>query len=356
MMHVLFLKPLKQMPMKAKIYTSLLLTLFIASAKAQCPFDPFVTPSNLILCPNTTDTLWTQVYDSYQWYKDGNIIPGATNQYYVVDHFLDGGSYFAVEATDSSCAEMSPQVLVDGWAFLLPFVIQEGDQGWFDGQYLHLCNGDTLILIMGLPYDVNIQWYDGLAPIPGATDDTLLVTTSGSYTVEGAPSICPNFLQQLGLYIDVLFHQPIVPVITLVNDTLWANPNANSYQWYLNSAVISGATNQWYYPTASGSYTVSVTDTNQCSAISAPFVVTDVEEIFAIGKIRITYNGSFISVHTRGCPEDELRLYDATGRLKQKFSGKPSYEINSQLYEDGIYLLTLQCGKERFRQKIILQK
>src|SRR5215510_8040249 len=104
-----------------KIYTSALMFLLFVSANAQCPFDPTVTPNNLILCPNESDTLWTQVYDSYQWYKDGNLIPGATNQYYVVNAFTDGGSYFAVSATASSCTEMSPQVLVDGWAFLPPF-------------------------------------------------------------------------------------------------------------------------------------------------------------------------------------------------------------------------------------------
>lgn len=342
--------------MKRKIYSSLLFSLFLVSARAQCPFDPFVTPSNLILCPNTTDTLWTQPYDSYQWYKDGNIIPGATSQYLVVDYFLDGGSYFSVEATDSSCTEMSPQVLVDGWAFLLPFVIQEGDQGWFDGQYLHLCDGDTLILILGLPYDINIQWFDGFTPIPGATDDTLLVTTSGSYTVEGAPTICPNFIQQLGVSIDVIFHQPVVPVITLVNDTLYANPTANSYQWYLNASVIPGATNQWYYPTSPGSYTVSVVDSNQCPALSAPFIILDIEEKNSVDELNISYDGTDISVRTGGCAGNELNIYDATGRLHQKFSGGMSYEINTGSYQKGIYLLTLQCGKELFVRKIMVQK
>src|SRR5687768_10000242 len=116
--------------MKRNIYTTLLFSLIFVSVKGQCPFDPLVTPSNLILCPNESDTLWTQVYDSYQWYKDGNPIPGATNQYYVVNQFADAGSYFSVSATDSSCTEMSPQVLVDGWAFLPPFVMHQGDLGW----------------------------------------------------------------------------------------------------------------------------------------------------------------------------------------------------------------------------------
>jgi hypothetical protein len=268
---------------------------------------------------------------------------------------MDAGDYFSVEATDSNCTEMSPQVLVDGWAFLPPFVIQEGDQGWFDGLYLHLCQGDTLILILGQPYEVNIQWYNGFNPIPGATDDTLLVTASGSYSVEGAPSICPNFILQLGVHIDVIVHQPVVPFITFVNDTLYANPNATSYQWYFYLNPIPGATNQWYYPTQPGSYTVSVADTNQCTAMSSPFVIVGLESIRAPHELNIIYNGDIISVEN-ACVNSELKIYDVTGRLKEKSSGKNQYRIPAEDYEDGMYLVTLQCDRETFRKKILIEK
>lgn len=154
--------------------------------------NPTITPNNLILCPNTSDTLFTEVWDSYQWYKDGTLIPNATNQYYVVSAFNDGGSMFSVEATLNTCSQMSEGVLVDGWAFLSPTVITEGLSDT-------LCIGDTLLLIMGLPYDTLIQWTRNTIPIPGATNDTLIVTTAGSYSVSGAPSICPGYVQNLGL-------------------------------------------------------------------------------------------------------------------------------------------------------------
>jgi len=62
------------------------------SSVAQCPFDPTVTPADLILCPNSQGELATQSYDSYQWYKEGNPIPGATGQTLVVDAYNDSGS------------------------------------------------------------------------------------------------------------------------------------------------------------------------------------------------------------------------------------------------------------------------
>lgn len=164
-----------------------------------CVHNPTVTPNNLILCPNTTDTLWTQPYDSYQWYKDGNLIPNATNQYYVVSAFNDAGSSFKVNATLNACAEMSPEVLVDGWAFLGVTVITEGLQDT-------LCAGeDTLLLIMGMPYDTHIQWTKGGVPLQGEINDTLIVTTSGLYSVSGAPSTCPNYIQNLGFDLEYTF-------------------------------------------------------------------------------------------------------------------------------------------------------
>ncbi|HMC97050.1 MAG TPA: hypothetical protein VKG92_05340 [Flavobacteriales bacterium] len=93
----------------------------------QCPFDPTISPTEVILCPNGSQLLSTQTYDSWQWYKDGDLIPGATAQTYLVSN-NDIGSEFSVACTLAGCTEMSPAVLVDGWVFLLPYVIHGGDE------------------------------------------------------------------------------------------------------------------------------------------------------------------------------------------------------------------------------------
>ena len=98
------------------------------AATAQCPFTPTILPSDLILCPNESGTLTTQVYDAYQWNKDGSPISGATGQTLTVDQWADAGSSFTVSATLDGCTEMSAPVLVDGWVFLLPYVMHGGDE------------------------------------------------------------------------------------------------------------------------------------------------------------------------------------------------------------------------------------
>lgn len=179
------------------------------SSYSQCPHNPTITPMNPILCPNESDTLWTQSYDSYQWYKDGNLLPGETNQYLVVDATNYGLSNITVEATDAGCSELSPSVLIDGWAFLLPFVSIGGDYNFTNGVY-EVCPDDTITFELGLPYNTNIQWTADGNPITGETSSLIEITSSYTtgiinYNVCGSPSICPNYLQCLGVSLNVQF-------------------------------------------------------------------------------------------------------------------------------------------------------
>jgi len=168
--------------------------------RAQCPHNPTITPTNIMLCPGASDTLWTQVYDAYQWFRDGQILPGDTLRYRVVST-VDAGSQFSVRARLNGCDELAPPVLVDGWLFLLPVVQTVGLRDT-------LCLGrDTLTLILRPPYTTSIQWTLNGQPIPGANDDTFLVTNTGDYCVSGAPEICPGFVQTLGVILSYTFIQ-----------------------------------------------------------------------------------------------------------------------------------------------------
>jgi hypothetical protein len=131
-------------------------------------------------------------------------VPGATGQSLTVTS-NDVLSTFYVEATLDDCTEVSPTVVIDEYAFLPPFVIQEGEFT-FDPEtetYI-ICEGDTMFLTLGLPYDTMISWFRNSAPIAGETGPTLAVTATGGYTVEAAPAVCPDFIQPLGIVLNVL--------------------------------------------------------------------------------------------------------------------------------------------------------
>lgn len=192
------------------ILISCTLTLGNASF-SQCSHDPTISPSNLILCPDESDTLWTQAYDSYQWSVDGNPISGANDQYLVVDYSNYSATMITVEATMAGCSEESPSVLVDGWVFIPPYVISSGDYTYNpQTAAMEVCLNDTLFLEFGLPYEVNIQWTVGGSPIPGETNSIIEITSSSvtgilNYNVCGSPAVCPNYVQCLGVPLNVQF-------------------------------------------------------------------------------------------------------------------------------------------------------
>lgn len=320
---------------------------------AQCTFTPTITPANPILCPNSNEVLSTQVYDSYQWYKDGQPVPGAVQQTLTVNAFNDGGSNFTVACTLDSCTELSAPVLVDGWAFLPPTVMHNGDAPYGIGPNgeLAFCEGDTLLLDLMMPYDTNIQWTDGGQPIAGATGGTLVVTEGGNYTVSGAPSICPNFIQQLGVSIAVQFSPLVQPVIAPSGNDLCASPAGTGHQWYLNGAAIAGANAACITPTGAGSYTVAVTYGTPCTMPSDPFLVTGIEEPVAYGlqlfpnptrgAVRIS-RGDEPLVGNRG-------LVDLQGRevMAGRFRGFGDEWIDVSALPAGRYWLRPQLGADR---------
>jgi hypothetical protein len=247
-------------------------------AAAQCPFTPTINEAPPILCPDEALLLTTQVYDAYQWYQDGNPIPGANGISFQVDYFNHSGSSFAVEATLDGCTTIGPSILVDGWAFLPPFVISEGDDPIFIGPFGEptYCEGAFVQFTLGMPYTENIQWTLNGAPIPGATSSVLVVTETGSYHVSGAPSVCPESISQLGLTLDVTFQPPTQPVIQANDTELCATPAGNVYQWYLNGNAIIGADDPCFEISEPGVYTVFVDYGLGCQVISEPYLSTGV--------------------------------------------------------------------------------
>lgn len=175
-----------------------------------CPHTCFLTPTvtgNVLLCPDESGILTTQTYDSYQWYKrsfsgTAQPIAGANSQTLAIDRFNDVGYYFSVEVTHDGCTKKSAEVLVDSYVFLLPVVSTTGDFTIGNNGETIICQGDTAYYNLQLPYDTLITWSKDGSPLTGITGNTLTVTDSGFYAVEGAPSVCPNFVQQLGVPIE----------------------------------------------------------------------------------------------------------------------------------------------------------
>lgn len=297
----------------------MILLLIATSSRAQCPFTPSITPDDLILCPNSGDVLTTQVYDSYQWYKAGALLVGQTGQNLPVNAFNDGGYTFSVEATLDGCTEMSPEVLVDAWAFLGATIMTTGAEPLYFSQNGPVyCGLDTVLLVMMPPFVVNVQWTNNGQPIPGATDDTLIVTTAGNYSASGAPAICPDFQQNPGVEVGIFFTDPTQPEIAPSGDQLCATPTGFAYQWYLDDEPIPGAVSPCIAGTQAGVYTVYVSYENDCSILSDGFLVTGLPDAPQPSSLRVSpvpANDELTISSGDGAPIGPWRLLDAAGRV-----------------------------------------
>lgn len=208
---------------------------------------PVITGDSL-LCPDKNGTLITQTgADGYQWYKrpfgqnKKVVIDGATGNTLSVNPIYDAPAYFSVDVTRNGQTVTSEEKLVDSWAFLPPSVMSDGDFT-YGPTYFLLNKGDTGTFTLMQPYTTNIQWYRNNEPISGATATTLYVTNRGFYTVEGAPAVCPGYMQHLGLALHVKLN---------TDSSSFAATNAGSS--YLAGTI---TTNTRLYPNPAKDYTM----------------------------------------------------------------------------------------------------
>lgn len=216
--------------MKLKNYTlAIVAMVFLFAApkmQAQCDFNPTITGNYLICDPSDNITLQTQTYDAYQWYQrawhwDSSVpnpnpwieVAGATGQSLTINAGENELIEFKVAATLGSCTEESPLVLIDGFAYGLPYMISTFQEGTFeqiDALEYNICSGATVTFNNGYPVVYGTHtWYkcipSAIPPDPndpcimdGVIGDEITVSTDGNYGFYACTEYCPNLCNFLG--------------------------------------------------------------------------------------------------------------------------------------------------------------
>lgn len=152
--------------------------------------------------------------------------------------------------------------------------------------------------------------------------------------------------------------RPQPPVSISVNGDSLLSYNSNSYQWYFNGNIIQGATSPLYIAPQAGSYTVLVTDTNGCSALSLPVVVgtTSVE---AVAEESLTIypnpmpsgNDGWTLLCNLSWIGSSFELFDAEGRLIYKSVVQGNKQVIDIPVARGVYLarITNERKSKAFR-------
>ncbi|HEX4945599.1 MAG TPA: hypothetical protein VFZ34_02900 [Blastocatellia bacterium] len=222
---------------------------------------------NLNFCQGDSTTLTATGSGTFMWFKDGNMIVGQTTNMLTV---TTAGSY-TVKVTDANnCASATSNAAVVTVNPLPPTPTISGNLSFCQG-------GSTTLTATGTG---TFMWFKDGNLIAGQTTNMLTVADAGSYTVKvtdgnncASPTSTPAVVTVNPL--------PPTPAITGIfnfcqgGNTKLTASGSGPFMWYKNGIMIPGETTNMLTVTEAGSYTVKVTDANNCaSAISSPAVIT----------------------------------------------------------------------------------
>lgn len=267
----------------------------------------------------------------YQWFKDGNPIPGATNA--SLQATLAGD--YTVRIDSNGCTNTSPIVRVDNLAMPLPLVHPNG--------YPVLCSGDSITLtanagITGATY----QWQFQGSDIPGATSASYTVVAPGNYTVVTSKYICNASSEGVNI-VPATAPTPMIEEETASSYRLKTQPVYTSFQWKRDGNDIAGETSYVHIPKQNGSYTVVVSN-GGCSAESQPVIVSSVS-VKALSNSDITINiypnpaGDYLNIDA---PENaKLEITGVDGKVIMSSTIVTGKAIDISSLANGLYMMKI---------------
>jgi hypothetical protein len=206
---------------------------------------------------------------TYEWQIGGATIPGANQSSYTVSA---AGVYQVVVTNTSACSATSNPLEITVNPQPTASITPSGPTTF--------CIGGTVLLQANSGSGFTYQWQNNGTVIPGALNNVLNVSQSGSYTVVVTNQFGCSALSS-GIQVNVAGTQAVItftgnPAICDGNSlTLNANAGANlTYQWQNNGSNIQGQNSATFIATNAGNYTVVITDPNNCSSTSLPVAVS----------------------------------------------------------------------------------
>jgi len=214
-----------------------------------------------------------------------------------------------------------------------------------------ICSGQSATLTAN---GANIyQWSNG------ATGSSITVSplVTSNYTVTGSSNGCTSSPMNA----QVIVFPQLNDSIFLVDNTLVSLQDGAIYQWIDCNGynIIPNATNQTFQPTASGIYSLIISN-NACSDTSncVSFVISEVNKLTSNIFVSVFPNPSesdFIISFSSVINDGTLLIYNDIGELilKNKISNSNSSSIDFKQFPSGMYLLKIHLENNENIFKLI---
>jgi hypothetical protein len=220
---------------------------------------------------------------------------------------------------------------------------------------LGICYGGDAIIFPDIDYEidrVSFLWNTG------ATNDTITVSQSGDYFLIVADTNgCSVSSDTVTIN---SYPNPQTPTITQQNDTLVVTAVSGTLQWFYFNDSIPNSNVTELLPTASGLYSVVVTDANGCASESAEYNYV-VSGIFSttINEWIIFPNPvkDILKIKTieRDIQNSSVAVFDVTGRKKDVtvVITENTLMLNIASLPDAVYFLRIESGNENYYHQIM---
>ncbi len=280
---------------------------------------------------------------TYQWYNAAGPIPGETNSSYTA---TTSGTYHAVVTSPAACQTTSSSTTVT--VIPAPYIVVTGSPSF--------CAGNNILLSIstaGIP-GVIYQWKRNGVNIPGAVSATYVANVAGDYTCfVNIPGSC----SVLTAATTITVFATLFPTVTF-DGTYFSTYNTYAtYQWYINTVTIPGATTYRVAAYTNGSYRVMVTDTNGCQLLSAEYPVYNlaVDNVNGTKAISIYPNPATSSVHVAAATEVKVVISTVEGKLI--LEGNSKNDIDVSALSAGLYMISVydEQGNRLHVEKLIKQ-
>jgi hypothetical protein len=261
---------------------------------------------------------------TYQWYKNGATISGATSPTYTASA---SGNYTVKVSAGGTCAVTSSAVAV---------IVNPSPAATITaGSVTSFCAGGNVIFTASSSTGYSYQWYQNGTLITGANQSTYTAAASGNYTVTTTLGSCSKTSAASNVVVltnPSITISPSTITIEKYHTQVLTAGGATSYNWNLQPALVTAGTNTaTFEPLTTTSYAIEGTDVHGCKgAANATINVIGCGDVTGISAT--AYSPSRVIVHWTnplGSTADTLqyRKPGSTMWTKILVTGQ-EYEIN----------------------------